>query len=72
MIIIFCVFSSDGSGSGISEAMIGVGMTLDDVSIHSWTPVKTNSDGVLTTGSLTVYIPDGVNGWVKLRVTDNG
>lgn len=47
-------------------------MTLDDVSIHSWTPVKTNSDGVLTTGSLTVYIPDGVNGWVKLRVTDNG
>ena len=49
-----------------------MGETPDDVNIFPWTLVTSDGDNILNTESMEMYIPDGVNGWVKLQVTDNG
>ena len=59
------------SGSGIKEVSISVGTTADNTEILPWTVID-NENFQWTTSSVSVTVPDGINGWVKLRAINNG
>ena len=62
----FLIFSD--SGSGVREISVAIGTTPDDSDLLPWT-VITTSDGW---SSVSVDIPDGMDGWIKLQAIDNG
>ena len=69
--LLHCLFllSSD-SGSGVSDVSLALGLTRHDIGLLDWVTLATSGgSGVLVTS---VYVPDGVSAWVKLRVTDKG
>lgn len=55
----------------MKEVSISVGTTADNTEILPWTLIDVESF-VDATASVPVTIPDGVNGWVKLRAVNNG
>lgn len=61
---------SDHNGSGVNQVSIGVGTNPDNVDLLPWTVVAIGD--VFGTVNVNVLIPDGVNGWIKLQVTDKG
>ena len=62
----FLIFSD--SGSGVREISVAIGTTPDDSDLLPWT-IITTSDGW---SSVSVDIPDGMDGWIKLQAIDNG
>lgn len=54
-------------GSGIASVSIAIGRTPRDTQLLYWTDLGLGGSGLVT-----VAIPDGVPGWVKLRVVNNG
>ena len=58
------------SGSNIKEVSISLGTTSDNTEILPWTLIS--SDASTFIANVSVEVPDGVNGWVKLRAVNNG
>ena len=48
-----------------------MGTTSDNTDLLPWTMVA-NSNGMNTTVNINVNIPDGIEGWVKIRAINNG
>lgn len=53
--------------SGIRLVEIAIGRSTRDTALLGWTALQLGGSGTIA-----VVIPDGIPGWVKLRVTNNG
>lgn len=60
-------YSASDNGSGIAAVSLALGRTQYDTAILTWLSI--DSDG---TAAVNVYIPDGVETWIKLRARNNG
>lgn len=60
-------YSASDNGSGIATVSLALGRTQYDTSLLSWIPIDSNG-----TAAVMVYIPDGVETWIKLRARNNG
>ena len=67
---LFTNYISD-TGSGVQEVDIAVGTTPDNTDLSPWTMVA-NSNGMNITTNINGNIPDGIEGWVKIRAINNG
>ena len=59
------------TGSGVKDVSISLGTTVDNTNILPWTGINTESYQDVS-ASVSVVIPDGVSGWVKIRAINNG
>ena len=69
-----CILNSNSisdMGSGVQEVDLAVGTTPDNTDLLPWTMVA-NSNTMNTTANINVNIPDGIEGWVKIRAINNG
>lgn len=62
------IFYISDLGSGIKEVAVSVGTTVDNTAILDWSPIYMTHSIV----NVSVTIPDGGTGWVKLRAINNG
>lgn len=60
-------YSAYDNGSGIASVSLALGRTQYDTSLLPWISIESNG-----TASVTVYIPDGMETWIKLRAMNNG
>ena len=60
-------YSASDNGSGIATVSLALGHTQYDTGLLSWIPIESNG-----TAAVMVYIPDGVETWIKLRARNNG
>ena len=60
-------YSASDNGSGIAAVSLALGRTQYDTGILTWLPIDSNG-----TAAVSVYIPDGVETWIKLRARNNG
>ena len=60
-------YSAYDNGSGIASVSLALGRTQFDTSLLPWIPINSNGSAAVM-----VYIPDGVETWIKLRARNNG
>ena len=60
-------YLASDNGSGIAAVSLALGRSQYDTSLLPWTPIDSNGSATVA-----VYIPDGIETWIKLRARNNG